>query len=113
MSESKQDEGLRMLQDEHVDKFNKWRMNNLSLKLKFDGKDFSNRDISNAYLNGISFINSDFSNSKLRSANLVQSNLSDSKFDGADLANTLMMYAILRNSFLTQSNLDNTNFMCA
>jgi uncharacterized protein YjbI with pentapeptide repeats len=36
----------------------------------------------------------------------------NSKFDGADLANVLMMYANLKDSFLTKSNLDNANFMC-
>ena len=72
MSESKQAEGLLLLQNEQIDEFNEWRMKNLTLKLVFDGKDFSNRDISNAYLNGVSFINSDFSNSRLRTTNLVQ-----------------------------------------
>ena len=40
MSESKQAEGLLLLQNEQIDEFNEWRMKNLTLKLVFDGKDF-------------------------------------------------------------------------
>ena len=63
MSDSKQDEGLTLLLEEKVNEFNEWRLENLTIKLDFTGTDFSNKDISNAYLNGINFTGCDFSNS--------------------------------------------------
>ena len=43
MAESKQSEGLLLLQNENIDEFNKWRMRNLTLKLAFDKIDFSKK----------------------------------------------------------------------
>jgi len=111
MAESKQSEGLLLLQNENIDEFNKWRMRNLTLKLAFDKIDFSKKNISNAFLNGASFIDCNFSNSTLRDTNFVQSNLMNSIFDAADLSNAIMMFADLKNSLITNSNLNNTNFM--
>ena len=38
MSESKQTEGLVLLQNENIDEFNKWRMKNLTCKVSIRWK---------------------------------------------------------------------------
>ncbi|HEX5518987.1 MAG TPA: pentapeptide repeat-containing protein, partial [Candidatus Nitrosocosmicus sp.] len=113
MSGSNQDEGLLFLKNERIDEFNKWRMKNLTLKLTFDKTDLSAKNISNAFLNGISFIDCNFSNSNLQYSNLVQSIMTNSVFDHADLSNAIFMFTDLKNSVITNSNLDNTNFMAS
>lgn len=111
MIDSMQNEGLKLLLDERISEFNEWRMKNLTIKLEFNNADLSNKNISNAYLNGVIFVDSNFSNSILSKANLVQANLSRSNFDGSDMTDALIMYSVLKDSILTGSNLNNTNFM--
>lgn len=111
MSDPKQDEGLILLIEEQIDEFNQWRMKNLTLKLDYTGADFSNKDISNAYLNGINFTECNFSNSIVNGTNFVQANLTNTDFESSDMSGALMMYSILKDSNLTKSQLSNTNFM--
>jgi uncharacterized protein YjbI with pentapeptide repeats len=111
MADSTPDEGLKLLQDELIDEFNKWRMKNLTVKLSFDNLDLSNKNLSNAYLNGVSLVDTNLSRSILVNANLVQSSLTRSNFDESDLTNALIMYSSLSDSVLTNSTLVDTNFM--
>ena len=111
MSDPKQDEGLIMLLEEQVDEFNQWRMKNLTLKLDYTGADFSNKDMSNAYLNGINFTECNFSNSIVNGTNFVQANLTNTDFESSDMSGALIMYSVLKDSNLVKSQLTNTNFM--
>ena len=112
MSDLKQDEeGLTLLLEENVNEFNEWRLKNLTLKLDFTETDFSNKDISKAYLNGITFTDCNFTNSIVMGTNFVQSNLTRTNFESSDMSEALIMYATVRDSNISKSQLSNTNFM--
>lgn len=115
MTNSSQDEGISLLLDEKIHDFNCWRMDMKNLKEKIDisGRDFSGRNLSRAYLNGVSCIETNFSHSDLSKVNFAQSNLNRVNFEGANLTETICMYAEMLDCNLMNCNLTKTNLMWA
>ncbi len=107
------EEGLALLKEGKIKEFNYWRMKNLTLKLDISNEDFSNRNLSGAFLNGTKAENVNFSRSVLESINFVQGILNNCNFDGADLSNGIFMYAEMKNCSFSLTNLTNTNLMFA
>ena len=64
---------LDFLQDSKIKEFNEWRMANISVKIDLSGTDFSGKDLSNVYLNGIKCVGANFSGFNLYKANFAQS----------------------------------------
>ena len=108
------DEGFRMLSEGKIKEFNRWRMKkNLTLKLDFSDKDFSGKDMSYAYLNGLVAERANFVHANLTGTNLVQASLNGCDFQGANLTQTLLLYAEMKEVRLTNTNLTKTNMMWA
>ncbi len=107
MDESKQSEGLLLLQNENINEFNKWRMKNLTLKLAFDKIDFSRKNISNAFLNG-NLNNTNFMGSNLQKADLQGSILNRTIFVEANLIDANTFGLDKNKAFLKSSKLKGT-----
>ena len=114
MSEA-QEEGFRMLSEGKIKEFNRWRMmtKNLTIKLNFSSRDFSGKDLSHAYLNGLVAERANFVHANLTGTNLVQASLNSTDFQGANFTKALLMYAEMKEVGLTNTNLTNTNMMWA
>ena len=108
-----QEEGFRLLTEGKIKEFNKWRMmmKNLTVKLDFSGRDFSGKDVSCAFLNGLIADRANFVHANLTGTNLVQASLNGTDFQGANLTETLLMYAEMKEVRLANANLTKTNMM--
>ena len=105
------EQGIKLLNDSEVEAFNHWRMQNLTFEIDISGKNFSGKDLSRAYLNGISCIGTDFSHCNLSKVNFVQTKLTRSNFEGANLSDALLMYAEISECCLVNCDMTRTNFM--
>jgi uncharacterized protein YjbI with pentapeptide repeats len=112
---SAQEEGFKLLTEGTIQEFNSWRMmeKNLRVKLDFSNRDFSGKDVSRAFLNGVIADGASFANADLTRSNLVQASLNGTDFQGANLNETLLMYAEMKEACLTNANLIKTNLMWA
>ena len=95
---SAQEEGFKLLTEGRIQEFNSWRMmaKNLRVKLDFSNRDFSGKDMSRAFLNGVIADRASFANADLTRSNLVQASLNGTDFQGANLNETLLMYAEMK-----------------
>ena len=115
MPNGSQDEGIGLLLDTKIYDFNRWRMDmkNLTVKIDISGRDFSGRNLSQAYLNGVSCVETNFSHCDLSKVNFVQSDLNKVNFEGANMTETICMYAEMTDCNLINCNLTRTNLMWA
>jgi len=113
MSKPSPEEAVRLLTISNIEEFNKWRIKNFNVKLVIDGLDFSGKDVSTAYLNGVSCVGVNFTHCNLSKVNLVQADLSNVNFEGANLTDGLLMYAEMKQCNLLNTNLTRTNLMWA
>jgi uncharacterized protein YjbI with pentapeptide repeats len=113
MSKPSPEEAVRLLTISDIGEFNRWRIKNFNVKLVIDGIDFSGKDISAAYLNGVSCVSAKFTHCNLSKVNLVQADLSNVNFEGANLTDGLLMYAEMKECNLLNTNLTGTNLMWA
>ncbi len=113
MSKPSPEEAVRLLTISNIVEFNRWRMKNFNAKLVIDGIDLSGKDVSTAYLNGVSCIGAKFTHCNLSKVNLVQADLSNVNFEGANLTDGVLMYAEMKECNLLDSNLTRTNLMWA
>lgn len=107
------EEGFKLLTEDKVQEFNSWRMRNLTVKLDFAGRNFSSKNISGAYLNGVIADKANFAHANLTGTNLVQATLNGASFEGADLTEALLMYTEMKDARLVGANLTKTNLMWA
>lgn len=113
MSNSQSEDAIRLLTKCRVEEFNRWRINNPTTRLVFSGIDFLRKDLSGAYLNGVSSASTNFSHCNLARINLVQADLNKANFEGADLTDAILMYAEMKGCNLTGANLTRANLMWA
>jgi uncharacterized protein YjbI with pentapeptide repeats len=85
-------EGKTLLQEMKIQDYNRWRMENLTIRPDFSGEIFSGLDLSGAYLNGVKLNKTNLSHCNLAKTNLVQADLVGADLEGADLSNALLMY---------------------
>ena len=105
------EEAIKLLLDERIPEFNKFRLHNLTFKPNLSHQIFSGKNLSLAFLNGAICIQANFSNCILKKTNLVQAELNNSNFENADLTDTLFMYAEMKNCNLRNCNMKRSNFM--
>src|ERR671932_179424 len=111
MSDALAEEGIMLLLNSKISDFNYWRMKkNLTIKLDISNRNFSGKDLSQAYLNGVSCVGTDFSHCNLSKVNFVQAILNKANFEGANLTDTLLMYAEMEECNLVNSDVTRTNF---
>ena len=106
-------EAIKLILDERITEFNKFRLHNLTFKPNLSNQVFSGKNLSLAFLNGAICIQTNFSNCILKKTNLVQAELNNSNFENADLTDTLFMYAEMKNCNLQNCNMKKSNFMWA
>ena len=104
-------EAIKLILDERIAEFNKFRLHNLTFKPNLSNQVFSGKNLSLAFLNGAICIQTNFSNCTLKKTNLVQAELNNSNFENADLTDTLFMYAEMKNCNLRNCNMKRSNFM--
>ena len=104
-------EAIKLILDERITEFNKFRLHNLTFKPNLSNQVFSGKNLSLAFLNGAICIQTNFSNCILKKTNLVQAELNNSNFENADLTDTLFMYAEMKNCNLRNCNMKRSNFM--
>ena len=104
-------EAIKLILDERIAEFNKFRLHNLTFKPNLSNQVFSGKNLSLAFLNGAICIQTNFSNCILKKTNLVQAELNNSNFENSDLTDTLFMYAEMKNCNLRNCNMKRSNFM--
>ena len=104
-------EAIKLILDERIAEFNKFRLHNLTFRPNLSNQVFSGKNLSLAFLNGAICIQTNFSNCILKKTNLVQAELNNSNFENADLTDTLFMYAEMKNCNLRNCNMKRSNFM--
>src|SRR5215217_2786407 len=105
------EEVVKLILNERISTFNKFRLHNLTFKPNLSNQVFSGKNLSLAFLNGAICIQTNFSNCILKKTNLVQAELNNSNFENADLTDTLFMYAEMKNCNLRNCNMKRSNFM--
>ena len=58
-------EGKTLLQENKIQEYNRWRMENLTIRPDFSDESFSGHDLSGAYLNGANLTKTDLSHCNL------------------------------------------------
>ena len=106
-------EAIKLILDERIAEFNKFRLHNLTFKPNLSNQVFSGKNLSLAFLNGAICIQTNFSNCILKKTNFVQAELNNCNFANADLTETLFMYAEMKNCNLQNCNMKKSNFMWA
>jgi hypothetical protein len=89
------DDLVRILRDQGVDAWNKWRKENLDYEI----------DLRQADLKGAKLSGADLRKAKLWSANLIEANLDSADLSGADLSWTYLDKAVFRGANLSRANL--------
>jgi uncharacterized protein YjbI with pentapeptide repeats len=107
------EEAIKLILDERISEFNKFRLNNLTFKPNLSYQDFSGKNLSLAFLNGARCIETNFSNCILKKTNFVQAELNNCNFANADLTDTLFMYTEMKYCNLQNCNMNRSNFMWA
>lgn len=107
------EEAIKLISDERIPTFNKFRIHNLTFKPNLSHQDFSGKNLSLAFLNGAICNQTNFSNCILTKTNFVQAELNNCNFANADLTDSLFMYAEMKNCNLQNCNMKKTNFMWA
>src|ERR671933_383407 len=109
MSDALAEEGIMLLLNSKISDFNYWRMKkNLTIKLDISNRNFSGKDLSNAYLNGVSCIGTDFSNCNLSKVNFVQANLAKANFKGANMSDVKIANLDKKAAYLKYAKLEGT-----
>src|SRR5207302_665200 len=86
MSSPTIEEAIRLLTVSNIEEFNRWRMKNLTVRPVIDGIDFVGKNLSGAFLNGISCVGTNFSHC----------NLMNVKLDNVDRNGAYLKYANLK-----------------
>ena len=107
------EEAIKLILNGRISEFNKFRLHNLIFKPNLSQQDFSNKDLSLAFLNGSKCTQTNFSNCILKKTNFVQAELNNCDFSNADLTDTLFMYSDMKYCNLKNCNMKRTNFMWA
>ena len=107
------EDAIKLILDERIPAFNKFRLRNLKFKPNLSHQDFSGKNLSLAFLNGAICTQTDFSKCILKKTNFVQAELNNCNFANSDLTDTLFMYAEMKNCNLRNCNMKKSNFMWA
>jgi len=107
------EEVVKLILNERISTFNKFRLHNLTFKPNLSYQDFSGKNLSLAFLNGAICTQTNFSNCILHKTNFVQAELNNCNFANTDLTDTLFMYAEMKNCNLRNCNMTRSNFMWA
>ena len=101
---------IDLLERENVKEFNKIRFTILDKILDISNLDFSKKNLSGIYLNGVIANHTNFASTDLSLSNFSQAALSQTDFTNSNLTDALFMYSNLEFAIFYKANLSRTIF---